>query len=75
MNQAQDADEAGLKDIAVKLYTDAAELGLSMVYKILIVKFSNSIKNILIILLNPKLMSNINNIIIIIENYRYRGKG
>lgn len=30
MNQAQDADEAGLKDIAVKLYTDAAELGLSM---------------------------------------------
>ncbi|CAK9829118.1 Capn7 [Anthophora retusa] len=30
MNQAQDADEAGLKDIAVKLYTDAAELGLSV---------------------------------------------
>lgn len=29
MNQALDADEAGLKDIAVKLYTDAAELGLS----------------------------------------------
>lgn len=31
MNQALDADEAGLKDIAVKLYTDAAELGLSAV--------------------------------------------
>lgn len=31
MNQALDADEAGLKDIAVKLYTDAAELGLSTV--------------------------------------------
>ncbi|KAG6797685.1 calpain-7 [Apis mellifera caucasica] len=30
MNQAQDADEAGLKNIAVKLYTDAAELGLNM---------------------------------------------
>ncbi|GAB1864293.1 Calpain-7 [Camponotus japonicus] len=29
MNQALDADEAGLKDIAIKLYTDAAELGLS----------------------------------------------
>lgn len=31
MNQALDADEAGLKDIAIKLYTDAAELGLSTV--------------------------------------------
>jgi len=31
MNQALDADEAGLKDIAIKLYTDAAELGLSAV--------------------------------------------
>lgn len=31
MNQALDADEAGLKDIAVKLYMDAAELGLSAV--------------------------------------------
>lgn len=30
LNQAQDADEAGLKDIAVKLYTDAAELGLNV---------------------------------------------
>lgn len=30
MNQAQDADEAGLKDIAVKLYTEAATLGLSL---------------------------------------------
>ncbi|CAL7935433.1 unnamed protein product [Xylocopa violacea] len=30
MSQAQDADEDGLKDIAVKLYTDAAELGLSV---------------------------------------------
>ncbi|XP_043248289.1 calpain-7-like [Colletes gigas] len=30
INQAQDADEAGLKDIAVKLYTDAAELGLNI---------------------------------------------
>ncbi|XP_029035260.1 calpain-7-like [Osmia bicornis bicornis] len=30
INQAQDADEAGLKDIAVKLYTDAAEFGLSV---------------------------------------------
>ncbi|KAG7189662.1 hypothetical protein KM043_017338 [Ampulex compressa] len=29
LNQALDADEAGLKDIAIKLYTDAAELGLS----------------------------------------------
>ncbi|XP_014469420.1 PREDICTED: calpain-7-like [Dinoponera quadriceps] len=29
ISQALDADEAGLKDIAVKLYTDAAELGLS----------------------------------------------
>ncbi|KYQ58641.1 Calpain-7 [Trachymyrmex zeteki] len=29
MNQALDADEAGLKDIAIKLYTDAAELGLN----------------------------------------------
>lgn len=31
LNQAQDADESGCKDIAVKLYTDAAELGLSVV--------------------------------------------
>jgi len=31
MNQALDADEAGLRDIAVRLYTDAAELGLSTV--------------------------------------------
>jgi len=31
MNQALDADETGLKDIAIKLYTDAAELGLSAV--------------------------------------------
>ena len=31
MNQALDADEAGLKDIAIKLYTDAAEFGLSAV--------------------------------------------
>ncbi|XP_031826247.1 calpain-7 [Nomia melanderi] len=30
VNQAQDADETGLKDIAVKLYTDAAELGLKV---------------------------------------------
>ncbi|XP_054012473.1 calpain-7-like [Hylaeus anthracinus] len=30
INQAQDADEAGLKDVAVKLYTDAAELGLNV---------------------------------------------
>ncbi|XP_012140109.1 calpain-7 [Megachile rotundata] len=30
INQAQDADEAGLKDIAVKLYTNAAEFGLSI---------------------------------------------
>ncbi|XP_076243961.1 calpain-7 isoform X2 [Calliopsis andreniformis] len=30
LNQAQDADEAGLKDIAVKLYTDAAEQGLKI---------------------------------------------
>jgi len=31
LNQALDADEAGYKDIAVKLYTEAAELGLSTV--------------------------------------------
>jgi len=37
MNQALDADEAGLKDIAVKLYTDAAELGLSTVSAIYLV--------------------------------------
>ncbi|KAF7392820.1 hypothetical protein HZH66_008653 [Vespula vulgaris] len=30
INQALDADEAGLKDVALKLYTDAAELGLSV---------------------------------------------
>ncbi|KZC04878.1 PREDICTED: calpain-7-like [Dufourea novaeangliae] len=30
VNQAQGADEAGLKDTAVKLYTDAAELGLKV---------------------------------------------
>lgn len=35
MNQAQDADEAGLKNIAIKLYTDAAELGLNMVNNII----------------------------------------
>lgn len=35
MNQAQDADENGLKNIAVKLYTDAAEFGLSMVNNII----------------------------------------
>lgn len=29
ISQALDADEAGLKDIAIKLYTDAVELGLS----------------------------------------------
>ena len=46
MNQAQDADEAGLKDIAVKLYTDAAELGLSMVHKTIV-----KINHIIIILL------------------------
>ncbi|XP_033331848.2 calpain-7 [Megalopta genalis] len=28
VNQAQDADESGSKDVAIKLYTDAAELGL-----------------------------------------------
>ena len=30
VSQAQDADGAGLKDVAVKLYTDAAELGLGV---------------------------------------------
>lgn len=30
VNQALDADVAGLQDIAIKLYTDAAELGLSV---------------------------------------------
>ncbi|XP_047358341.1 calpain-7-like isoform X2 [Vespa velutina] len=30
ISQALDADEAGLKDVALKLYTDAAELGLSV---------------------------------------------
>ncbi|XP_076649374.1 calpain-7 isoform X2 [Halictus rubicundus] len=28
VNQAQDADESGLKDVAIELYTNAAELGL-----------------------------------------------
>jgi len=31
MNQALDADKRDLKDIAIKLYTEAAELGLSAV--------------------------------------------
>lgn len=52
MNQALDADEAGLKDIAIKLYTDAAELGLSAVSIILYnnyyVQLLNSFLHILI---------------------------
>lgn len=31
LNQALDADEAGFKDEAIKLYTNAAELGLKAV--------------------------------------------
>lgn len=31
LNHALDADAAGLKDEAIKLYTDAAEIGLSIV--------------------------------------------
>lgn len=33
LNQALDADEAGCKDIAIKLYTDAVAFGLSVVSK------------------------------------------
>lgn len=36
LNQALDADEAGCKDIAIKLYTEAAALGLNTVSVVLL---------------------------------------